>query len=351
MQTPGPRSGRVPIRVSTASPIPPGRGQRRWLREGVFIPWGRWGDLLCLEAADGRVVWERHLLQDYSLKQPPVWGYAAHPLLDGERLVCLVGGTNSAVVAFHKDTGRELWRALTTQEIGYAAPVLHTVGGRRQLLVWHPEGLAGLEPETGRVLWTHRYPVEGEVKRPEVTVAMPRVFGDRLFVSTFYHGALLLQLGSEPPGAKVAWNRCSRNLGRLDEGLHTVMSVPVWRDGYLYGICGMGELRCLDAATGDRVWESDAAVGGKVGLFGHAFLVPHQERVFIWNDQGELLLTRLTPNGCETLGRAKLLATSEHTRGRDILWCHPAFAHRCLYVHNGKEFICVSLAADPQPSK
>ena len=250
------------------------------------------------------------------------------------------------MVAFHKDTGRELWRALTTTEIGYAAPLIHTVATRRQLLVWHPEGLAGLEPETGKVLWTHRYPEEGEPKRPEVTVAMPRVFNDRLLVSTFYHGALLLKLSAETPGASVAWNRCSRNLNKLDEGLHTVMSVPIWKEGYLYGICGFGELRCLDAATGDRLWQSDAAVGGKVGLFGHAFLVQHEDRTFIWNDQGELILTRLTPQGCERLGSVKLLPTTENTRGRDLLWCHPAFANRCLFVHNGKDLISVSLAKD-----
>jgi hypothetical protein len=112
----------------------------------------------------------------------------------------------------------------------------------------------------------------------------------------------------------------------------------------------MGELRCLDARTGDRVWQCDAAVGGNLGLFGHAFLIQHEDRTFIWNDQGELILTRLTPRGCETISRAKLLDTSERTRGRDILWCHPAFANRCLYVHNGKELICVSLAA-PSPAQ
>jgi len=107
----------------------------------------------------------------------------------------------------------------------------------------------------------------------------------------------------------------------------------------------MGELRCLDARTGERVWESDAAVGGKTGNFATAFLVEHQDRLFIWNDQGELILARLTPKGFDEISRAKLLETSENTRGRDIVWCHPAFANRCAYVHNGKDLICVSLAS------
>jgi outer membrane protein assembly factor BamB len=256
-----------------------------------------------------------------------------------------VGGTNSAVVAFDKDTGKEVWRALTAKEIGYAPPMLETIGAKRQIIIWHPDALAGLEPETGKVLWTHKYPVEGKPQRPEVTIATPRVAGDQVFVSSFYHGALLLQVTNDPPGARIVWNRHSTSMSEMNDGLHTVMCAPVWREGHIYGVCGFGQLRCLDARTGDRVWESDGAVGGKPGLFGTAFLVEHEDRVFIWNDQGELILARLAPKGYAEISRVKLLETSENTRGRDIVWCHPAFANRCAYVQNGKELICVSLAA------
>jgi len=109
-------------------------------------------------------------------------------------------------------------------------------------------------------------------------------------------------------------------------------------------LCGEGELRCLDAKTGDRLWESDA-VAGKAGPFATVFFVQQADRVFVWNDQGELILGRLTPKGFDQISRAKLLETSENTRGRDIVWCHPAFANRRAYVHNGKELICVELAA------
>jgi outer membrane protein assembly factor BamB len=311
---------------------------------GRVFTLGAMGDLLCLEAKTGKIIWERHLLKDFELADPPTWGYAAHPLLDGERLICLVGGTNSAVVAFNKDTGKEIWRALTAVEIGYAPPVLHTIGGKRQLIIWHPDALAGLEPETGKVLWTQKYPVEGKPQRPEVTIATPRISGDRLFVTSFYHGSLLLQITNDPPGARVVWDRHSSSQSEFNQGLHTVMCTPVWKDGKIYGVCGNGELRCLDAATGDRVWESDGAMGGKQGLFGNAFLIEHEDKVFLWNDQGELILARLTPKGFDQISSAKLLETSENTRGRDITWCHPAFANRCAYVHNGKEFICISLA-------
>jgi outer membrane protein assembly factor BamB len=185
------------------------------VRDGRVFALGAMGDLLCLDARDGKVIWRRQFLKDFT-EEPPVWGYAAHPLLDGDRLVCLVGGTNSAVVAFHKDTGQELWRALDAREIGYAPPVLHTIDGKRQIIVWHPDAVAGLAPETGRVLWRHPYPVGGKPQRPEVTIAMPRLSGTQLFLSSFYQGALLLELAGPEP--TVVWNRRSKRKSEFEEG-------------------------------------------------------------------------------------------------------------------------------------
>jgi hypothetical protein len=83
----------------------------------------------------------------------------------------------------------------------------------------------------------------------------------------------------------------------------------------------------------------------KPAPLGNAFMVEQAGRRWIWTDQGELILAELSPAGFKELSRAKLLEPQENTRGRDLLWCHPAFANRCVYVHNGKELICVSLAA------
>ncbi|MEK7677771.1 MAG: PQQ-binding-like beta-propeller repeat protein [Verrucomicrobiota bacterium] len=312
------------------------------IADGKVFTLGAMGDLLCLSADEGKVLWSRHLLRDYQLAGPPLWGWAGHPLLDGERLICLAGGTNSAVVAFHKETGQEIWRALTAVEIGYAPPVIYTINGQRQLIIWHPDAVNGLEPETGQLLWSQPYPVEGKPQRPEVTIAMPRLEGDRLFVSSFYHGSLLLQIGAD--GAKVAWNRHSSSKSVMNDGLHTVLGTPFLKEGFIYGICGFGELRCLDMQTGERRWETYAATGGQKGFFANVFIIEHEDRAFLWNDQGELLLARLRPEGFAEISRAKLLDPVENTRGRDVLWCHPAFANRCAYMHNGKELICVSLA-------
>ncbi len=304
---------------------------------------GAMGDLRCLDAGSGRLIWNVSFPTNYHLDEPPIWGWSAAPVLEGNRLLCLVGGPETGVVAFDRDTGRELWHAVTTKEVGYAPPMIYEIGGKRQLVIWHPEAVSGLDPADGRVLWTQPYPAEGKPQRPEVTVATPRFDGRWLFVSSFYHGSLMLEPSASD--VRVVWNRHSSKQSEMDAGLHTVMCTPVFHDGWIYGVCGFGELRCLEAKTGDRKWETYDATGGASGLFANAFLVEQGDRCWIWNDHGELILARLAPTGYTELSRAKLLDTIENTRGRDVLWCHPAFANRQAYMHNGRELICISLAA------
>ena len=125
--------------------------------DGLVYTLGTMGDVRCLEAASGNVVWRTNLVEAYGAKVPQ-YGFAIQPLVEGERLFLLVGGDGQAVVAFDRRTGRELWKSLDAPEPGYSAPLIHTLAGRRQLIVWHGGGLAGLVPETGQPLWTLAHP-------------------------------------------------------------------------------------------------------------------------------------------------------------------------------------------------
>jgi len=312
---------------------------------GKVYTLGAMGDLLCLDAATGKEIWARHFRADFGLKRAPVWGWSSAPLVEGDRLYCLVGGDGSTVVCFDATNGKEIWRALSTEEIGYAPLLLADVHGRKELIVWHTEAAVGLDPANGKTLWSLDYPPEGERQRPEVSIAAPCMLDDnRLFLTNFYHGATLLKLPAGEGKAEILWNLTSPNLTKPANGLHTVMCTPVIKDKHIYGICGQGELRCLELDTGKRLWETLAAVNNKRGLFANAFLVEQGDRTWIYNDQGDLLLAKLTPQGYEELGRVHLLDTTLATRGRDVTWCHPAFANRCAYVRNDKVMVCVSLA-------
>jgi outer membrane protein assembly factor BamB len=304
---------------------------------------GAMGDLLCLDAASHKVYWSKNLPQEYNTK-PPLWGYAAHPLIDGDRLFTLVGGKDHAVVALDKHTGKELWHALTVKEVGYAPPVIVEAGGKRQLIVFHTEAVSGLDPATGKVYWSQPFPA-GEVTRPGITVSTPQRAGDLLFLTSPHHGSLMLKLAADKPAARVLWQSKETSSIEKTDALHSIMGSPILNDGHVYGVCIFGELRCLKAATGKRVWQTYAATAGKKAAFATAFLVRQGDRFWIFNDVGDLILARLTPKGYEELSRAHLLEPTLLSRGRDVVWSHPAFANRCVYARNDKEIVCVSLAA------
>jgi outer membrane protein assembly factor BamB len=307
--------------------------------QGRVFTLGAEGHLLCLDTADGRVLWSRVFTKDYGAATP-TWGFAGHPLLDGRKLICLVGGEGSVAVAFDRDTGKELWRALSARQPGYAPPVIYEAGGRRQLIVWHPESVNSLNPETGEVYWSVPFKA-----REGLTIATPRQLGDALFVTAFYDGGLMLRLDAAQPGATVVW-KGRKSSERDTDGLHAIMCTPFLEGRHLYGVCSYGQLRCLKADTGERVWETLAATtSGQPVRWANAFLVKHADRFFLFNEQGDLILAKLTPQGYEEVSRAHLLEPTGTAAGRAVLWSHPAFASRCVFARNDREIICVSLAA------
>ena len=318
---------------------------------GKVYTLGAMGDLLCLDAAKGKVLWSKNFPRDY--KAPiPLWGFAAHPLLDGNKLICLVGGKGSVVVAFDKDSGKELWKALDLQraELGYCPPMLFEAGGKKQLIVWHPESVNSLDPATGSVYWSEKFPVKANM-----TIPTPRKEGDFLFLTCFYSGAMLLKLDKDKPTATVVWKKKGRSERPEDTvALHGVMCTPVFKDGYVYGICSYGELRCVKAGTGERIWQDLRATGSKEepeDRWDNAFIVEQGGRYFLFTEKGDLIIARMTPKGYEEIGRAHVLEpTSKAGFGgfmRPVLWSHPAFANRCMFARNDKEIVRVNLASDP----
>src|SRR5207245_1192283 len=105
---------------------------------GKVYTLGAEGNLCCLEASSGKLIWSKDFKKDYNAKTP-LWGFAGNPLLDGPRLICLAAGEGSTVVALDKDTGSEIWHALNAKEPGYSSPMICEAGGKRQLIILHPE--------------------------------------------------------------------------------------------------------------------------------------------------------------------------------------------------------------------
>jgi len=307
--------------------------------EHVYVL-GAVGHLLCLNAASGDVVWQKHLPTDFGTELP-TWGMAAGPLVDGDQLIVLAGGAKDAlVVSLDKRTGQEIWRALDDPKVGYAPLVIYEFAGEQQLIIWHQSAVSALDPASGKVLWEHPHAVQ-----EALTVAMPRKIGTRLFISSFYEGPVMLDLGDDGRSPTVAWDGHGGN-ELNNNSIHTIMPTPIVTEDVIYGISSYGQLRCLDTATGLMIWETRQPTGE--GRWWNAFLIPHGDtsgkRVFLANEQGELILAQLSRNGYRELSRAKLIEPTQPIQRRMTVWSHPAFAMQSVFARNDREIIRVNLA-------
>ena len=298
---------------------------------------GTMGNLTCLDAKSGRLIWSRDFKADFGLKIP-IWGVSANPLLDGKQLICLVGGEGTVAVAFDKDTGRELWRSLSAKEPGYCPPTIYTLAGKRQLILWHAEAVNGLDPATGKVLWTLPWKMNYGM-----SIATPRQMGDQVFFSCFYNGSLLLKFEKNKSEPTVVW-RTAKMSERDTAHLNCTMSTPFIDNGFIYGSCSYGQYRCLRADNGERLWETYAPTSGKSQRWGNCFTVKQGDRFFLFSEVGDLIIARLSPKGYDEVSRTHLIDPVNTDPGRPVVWSHPAFAHRRVFVRNDQELVCVDLA-------
>jgi outer membrane protein assembly factor BamB len=321
---------------------------------------GAMGDLRCLKVSDGSLVWKKNFVTDYEARVP-VWGFAAHPLIDGDQLICLVGGSGERlVIAFDKKTGKEVWTSQSLMgDIGYCPPVIYTFGGTRTLVIWHTKAVVGLDPNTGQRLWRQPFEVDSALTAPT-----PRQLdGDRLLLVSFYNGSMMLKVGDKQVSVEWKSNKPGKHeMPDKTVNLHSIMATPAVKDGYIYGVCSYGELRCLKADTGERVWADMRATRGRFTpkavaekptpsttqpwseRWGLAFLIPQGDRFFLFNEQGELIIAKLSPKGYEEMDRAVILEPTNRMSGHKTVWMHPAFAGKKVFARNDEELVCVDLA-------
>jgi len=307
--------------------------------EGRAYALGTMGNLHCLAAADGKVLWARDLKGDYKARVP-IWGIAAAPLVDGELVIVQVGGASGAcLVAFDKRTGAERWRALN-DPASYSAPVIIEQAGRRVLVAWTGENVAGLDPASGEVFW--KYPFHQT--RMVINVPTPVIDGQKLFVTAFYDGALMLRLVPDALRVEKVWRRSGPSEIQTD-ALHAMISTPILQGDYVYGVDSYGQLRCLDARNGDRIWEDLTAV--PKARWATIHMVRNGRRIWMFNERGELLIGRLSPQGFHEIRRSKLLdpTTAQLNQRGGVCWSHPAYAYRHIFARNDRELVCASLAA------
>lgn len=299
------------------------------IRDGKLFTLGALGHLFCLDAANGEVVWRKKLAEEYAVKE--FSGITASPLIEDELLILYMCGKPAAcVVAFNKNSGKEVWRALD-DSFTYSSPLIVTAAGKKQLIVWTQEAVTSLDPATGKTWWREQLRTPGDQ-----AISTPVFSNQRLLIA-----GLMLKLDADKHAASVLWPESQA----VSKRILSNTSTPLLQGDYVFSAKTSGELVCLDAATGKEIWQTNSVTSLKNGSSIH--LTVNGDSVSMFTDQGNLIRARLSSKGYQELGRVHLLDATNPFNGRNVVWTSPAYADRHIFARNDKELICASLVAEP----
>ncbi len=282
----------------------------------------------CLDAQNGKVIWEIHLDTKYTVGILSVRG---SPLIEGNLLILVAGAEpGGCVIALDKGTGKEVWKALDDPKSS-SSPLIVVAGGKRQLIVWTGSSVTSLNPATGETYWRETMVTSGNDSIPT-----PVIQKNRLLIS-----GLMFELNADAPTAKVLWPDSMAPSKRLLSNT----SSPLLQGDYVYSAKSSGELVCLEASTGKQLWGTTNVTEPKFGASIH--LTPNGDVTFLFTDEGNLIIARLAPDGYHELSRVHLLKPTSDLMKRKLAWVPPVYVNRCIFARNDEELICASLAAKP----
>ena len=283
--------------------------------EGHVFALGARGELRCLDAATGHVVWRTNILKDAGADNVR-WGMAGSPLIAGDAVIVQPGGNRGrSVAAYDRRTGKVLWTALD-DKTAYASPMQATLLGVPQFLVVTASRVLGLSLDRHDVLWEFPWVTDHEVNAVQPLV----IDGKRVFYSSGYGtGAIMVELVKS--GDKFATREVWRNVRMKNR-----QSTSVFSNGFIYGLDD-GILACLDASTGDVKW--------KGGRYGHGQVLLAGSHLVVMTEEGDLLLVAASPDGLKEIARRPALD--------DETWNVPAFGDGILLVRNTREIAAFDL--------
>ena len=311
------------------------------IHAGRAFALGAMGHFHCFHAETGKLLWKKDFDKGLSIVMP-IWGIAGAPLIVDDLVIVQIGGKDACIVALDVVSGQQRWTALPSDRASYSSPVLVQQAGKKVVVCWTGDSVSGLNPKTGDVYWRYAF---APSKMP-IGVATPIMTGDQLFVTSFYDGSLMLRLLPDRLAVEKIWQR--KGASELKTAaLHSIISTPLFLGDHLYGVDSYGELRCLKAANGERVWEDLTAT--PKARWSTIHFVRNQDHIWMFNERGELIISKLSARGFQQISRARLIDPTEEQlrRRKGVCWAHPAFANRHVFARNDRELVCASLAAEP----
>jgi outer membrane protein assembly factor BamB len=286
--------------------------------DGRLYALGATGELRCLDAKSGAVVWGKNILSDNQASNLQ-WAQAASPLIVDDKVIVVPGGTaGKSVVAYNKMTGAPMWKS-QNDTAAYVSPMLVTLAGRRQVVVVSSTRVMGLAPENGSLLWSQTWDTD-----MGINVSQPiMVDKNRFFISAGYgKGAALMEVTADGPSfsARTVWANIN---------MKNKFNSSVLHEGYVYGLDEQ-ILTCVDVNTGVRKWK-----GGRYG-FGQVILASGY--LIVSSDKGELALVKATPEQFTEVSRFNAIEGQT--------WNYPAIAGGKLLIRNANEMAAYNIAAN-----
>ncbi len=297
----------------------PGTRSTPTISEGKLYCLGSDGDLVCLEAATGKMVWGKNLRSDFD-GVPGMWAYTESPLIDGNALICSPGGTKSTVVALNKGTGEKLWSTSLPEgdAASYASPIVTTVDGTKQYVLYLGKGVVGLNASSGELLW--RY---AKTSDSQANIATPVVQGNKVYSAASRVGGGLVEVGSKKGEPKEVY---------FAKTLPSGMGGSVLVNGKLYGTAGPA-MMCVDYATGNVVWQ-DRGIGSASICFADG-------RLYLHGDNNEIAMIEATDSGWKLLGKGT--PPNAPARGNSKAWAHPVISDGKLYIRDQSSIWCYDI--------
>lgn len=282
------------------------------ITDGKAYALGATGVALCLDAGTGQVMWLVDTVKTFGAEIPK-WGFAASPVIDGDRVLLHVGAKAGSVIALDKTSGKEVWRG-GPDPAGYCTPEIISHAGKRQLIAWGPEHVQSLDPESGQVNWLFPYKITYGV-----SIAQPFYQDGILLVSGYWHGAKALQLGKR---ATLLWENQTEMCG--------LMSAPLYKDGVVYMLDKTRGLQAFELKTGKILWSDDNSLTPKESnpQMSLVWMQESTNLAALLNASGELVYVTLKPEKREELARWQIIGKT---------WAHPAFEGKRVFARSDKE--------------
>ncbi len=285
------------------------------------------GELYCLDTADGHEHWKKNLKQDFHGRKGDSWGYSESVLIDGDRLICTPGGSEATMVALDKKTGALVWKAARPKDRGacHACIMISQVGPTKVYVQTTASGPLGVRASDGNLLWS--YPVE---QTPAI-IPTPIVRGDLVFFAIGYkRGAILFRQvpkGNSGVGIDVVYP--------LDPRLANKHGGVVLVGDYVYGDTDdAGVPYCAELMTGKLMWKKRGSGRGS------AAMAAADGHLYIHFANGRMVLADASPKGYHEDGSFQVPGSGDRPS-----WSHPVILDGKLYLREQDSVLCFDISA------